>query len=163
MSSPALAAQVPPRADRPRLVTVAFWLFIAATVAALGISAAEIVLVVHGAASHDATALVPGTKTHVVDLIPIAVGVLVVIGVIRAVVLLLLAFVLRKGRSWTRWALAGFALLLLLGLTDAAGLGAVPAVLAIVASVLTFLPTASHWFRSESERRQAARLAYAAS
>ena len=123
MSSPALAAQVPPRAARPQLVTVAFWLFIAATVAALAVSASGIVLVVNGAASHDATALVPGTKTRVVELIPIAVGVLVVIGVIRAVVLVLLALVLRRGRSWVRWALGAVALLLLLGVTDSAGLG----------------------------------------
>lgn len=148
----------------PRPITISLWLWFASTMTVLGVAALALArfdriyqYLIELAQQRDATAD-PATLDRVAD---ISIIVIVGIAVLLAVVQLLLAYLMHRGRGWTRWGLvisagliACYGLLVANGTGMLDALGAVVAaaillhgVLALLAVVAMFLPSASPWFR----------------
>lgn len=154
----------PPAAPpaRPRWVTVAFWLCLAAGVLQV------VVTIVSAVRAHASRAQVSSTLSRmgtangrqidVNTVVTLGIVMSVVVGVIAVVVYVGLAFLIRHGYGWARIVLLIVAVLSLLGFRGADGLGALKAAVVVVATVLVFLSSSATWFLDMKDHRSPAAL-----
>ncbi|WP_144761208.1 hypothetical protein [Curtobacterium sp. 9128] len=143
----------------PRLVTVAFWLYLLTVLAHIvGIIISATQLPAAQQAAKDQLQR-SGTSTDGVDVNGIL-GATLVVGIVIGV-LYIIAFVvfdlfMRRGANWARIVLLIVTILGITGVVGGYGVGAVGVLASIIAAVLTFLPASNAWFRAVKERKRGA-------
>jgi hypothetical protein len=157
-SSPSSASRsAEPLPAQPRVVTVAFWLYLLA-------AAFEVVTVIWSViAGLNSRARISGVlaqqsnlRGHHIDVgvvLAIGIAVAVVVGVIAIAAFVVFAFVMRRGYGWARIVLLIVTVLSLIGVAGNDGIGAAKSIAAVVATVLVFLKPASEWFRAAKQAR----------
>jgi hypothetical protein len=152
----------PARTTAPQPVRTAYILYVVSAV--LGLVGFAISLAFLPAATAAAEQQLQGQNTQGVDVHAIAVGTAIgaaviggIIAIAFAVLTIVFAAKMRKGRNWARIVLLVFAALHVLGLIGLVA-GATPilsavlsllvAITAAIAAILSFLPESSAWFRS---------------
>lgn len=155
-SSTIESAPIEPLDGRPRILDAAFWLFLIAIVVGLVSTAVTIPTLQATAAKAQSQLSTAGSTMSAATITNVAVGFALASAVIGAALWLLFVIFLRRDRGWSRWVLGAFAVLSLLGVASAYGLGALHAALVVLASVFTFLPAATAWFRAAAAHRASA-------
>ncbi|MEY9952328.1 hypothetical protein [Leifsonia sp. EB34] len=129
----------------PRQVTVAFWLYlIVAALVLVGVVLAAITV-------EPATAHLPHNSRLAADVATSAfvlgVGFAATVGVVYAAAYVVSAVFLRRGANWARIVLLVVTAFSLFGVLGGYGVGAVRAVVGVVATVLIFVKPGSEYFR----------------
>ncbi|MBT2504177.1 hypothetical protein [Curtobacterium sp. ISL-83] len=143
----------------PRLVTVAFWLYLLtalAHVVGIIITATMLPAAQQAAKSQIARS---GASTHGVDMngvVGATFVVSIVIGVLFIIAFIIFDLLMRRGANWARIVLLIITILGITGVAGAYGVGAVGVIASIIAAILTFLPASNAWFRSVKEQKRAA-------
>ena len=143
----------------PRVVMVAFWLYLVTALAhVIGIIISATQLPAAQQAAKDQLQQ-SGTSTNGVDVDGILGATLVVsivIGVLFIIAFIIFDLFLRRGANWARIVLLIVTILGITGVAGGFGLGAVGVIASIVAAVLTFLPASNAWFRAVKDRKRGA-------
>jgi hypothetical protein len=143
----------------PRVVTVAFWLYLVTALAhVIGIIISATQLPAAQQAAKDQLQQ-SGTSTNGVDVDGILGATLVasiVIGVLFIIAFIIFDLFMRRGANWARIVLLIVTILGITGVAGGFGLGAVGVIASIVAAVLTFLPASNAWFRAVKDRKRGA-------
>lgn len=135
----------------PSQVTISFWLYMAAaavSVISLIISLAS-VAGTRSALQHQLS--VQGqkfTSGQLDALIAVTTTIAVVIGIVFIAAYVIFALFMRRGANWARIVLLILTVLSLFEVASGYGLGALRAVLGVIATILIFLPAASEYFRT---------------
>jgi O-antigen ligase len=156
-SAPPYGAPQPAAADRPKLVDIAFWLYIAA--AALSILGLLVSLASIGAVREQALRQLeqqgqgelPPEAVEGAIWAGFAIGLVIALVVTAAYVVF--AILMRKGRGWARIVLAVFAGLAIFGVVGGFGIGALQFLCLAAATVLVFLPASNEFFKASAQRR----------
>jgi hypothetical protein len=158
-AAPYGSAQPAVPTSRPKSIDAAFWLYVAAAV--LGVIAL-IVSFTQLDAARDAALrqleqqgqgdVLPREAVEGAMWVGAAIG--VVFSLLFAAAYVVFAMLMRRGYGWARFVLGAFAVLALLGVAGAFGLGALQFLCLAVATVLVFLPASNAYFRSTAQGRQ---------
>lgn len=146
-------------AAAPRLVTIAFWLYlVTALIHIISIIVSATQLPQAKQAAQDAIDRTGGS-TNGIDVnavVQASFAVSIVVGVLFIIAFVVFDLLMRRGANWARIVLL---IITILGLTGVVGgVVAILGVLAsIVAAVLTFLPASNAWFRAVKEQKLAAK------
>jgi hypothetical protein len=151
-SAPTQAGQKP---ARPAPLNAAFWLYLASIV--VGLVSTFVGLPAVAAAAELAARQVSTRGIPSGSVVTVAVTVAAVAGVLGALLWVLFLIFLRLDQGWSRWVLGALTVLGLGSILAAYGLGALHEVLAIVATVLVFLPASTAYLREAAARRRLAR------
>jgi hypothetical protein len=141
----------------PTVVNAAFWLYVASAVVSVITVILSAVLVDVTRAAVKAQVAQQGrhiSAAQVDTLVNVAIVTSVVVGLLFAAVFVLFAVFMRRGANWARIVLLVLTVLSVTSALGSFGLGALRLVLAIIATILVFLPSASGYFRAARQSRQ---------
>jgi hypothetical protein len=163
-SSPAPYGSPQPTAptDRPKLVDIAFWLYVAAAVLSL-------VGLILSFASIDAareqalrqleeqgqSGVLPPEAIEGALWTGVAIG--AIFALLFAAAYVVFAILMRRGYGWARYVLGALAVLSVFGLLGGLGIGALQFLCLAAATVLVFLPASNAYFRSTTQGRAVGR------
>ena len=161
-AAPPYGAPPPAAADRPKLVDIAFWLYIAAAV----LSVVGILLSVASLGAVREEALRQLEEQGQGEAIPpeaiegaiwVGFGIGVVFALLFTAAYVVFAILMRKGHGWARIVLAVFAGLAIFGVIGGFGIGALQFLCLAAATVLVFLPASNAFFSAAAAQRRAFR------
>jgi hypothetical protein len=144
----------------PRMVTVAFWLFLLAVLAHLVevvVSAVQAPAAIQHAKDQVANSSANTSGVDVNGIIGASVVITIVFGVLFIVAFIVFDLFMRRGANWARIVLLIVTILSLTGVISLYGVGAIGVIAAVVAVILTFLPASNAYFRAVKDRKLAAR------
>lgn len=128
----------------PKQVNTAFWLYIAS--AALSLVLLIIALASVGTVTAQVQQSTGGKLSGAA--VGASITVSVIFGILYIAAYVLFAVFMRRGANWARIVLLVVTALSLVGIVSGYGIGAVRAVLGVIATVLIFIKPASEYFRS---------------
>jgi len=135
----------------PKQVTISFWLYIAAAAVSLIslIMSLASVATSRSALQHQLSSQGQKFSSSQLDaLITVTTTIAVIIGIVFIAAYVIFALFMRRGANWARIVLLILTVLSLFEVASGYGLGALRAVLGVIATILIFLPAASEYFRT---------------